>query len=365
LARRALLVAGGTGGHLFPALALREVLIRRGWVVNFVTDPRVGGMISGVPAEEVHRIQSATLGGRSVGATMRSLMALARGVMQSRRLLKRFRPGVVVGFGGYPTVPPAVAARLAHVPIVAHEQNAVVGRANRLLAKLGATLATGFRDPKGSNRARRSVYVGNPVRKAIIEAVKMYEPPLEDEPFRLLVVGGSQGAHIFSELVPGALMLLPPDMRLRVVVTQQARPEDVKATKQAYTGMGVKSEVAPFFKDIGERLANAHLIICRAGASTVAELAVIGRPAILVPYPHALDQDQAENAHVLSEAGGGWLMPELQLTVSGLAKRLGTLIDQPEELEAAAEAALSVGRVDAAERLADLIEEAAGETPVA
>jgi UDP-N-acetylglucosamine--N-acetylmuramyl-(pentapeptide) pyrophosphoryl-undecaprenol N-acetylglucosamine transferase len=361
LARRVLLVAGGTGGHLFPALALREVLLRRGWTVNFATDARVSEMLAGVAAEEVHRIQSATLGGGTTRDKLRSLMTLGQGVLQSRRLLKRFRPAVVVGFGGYPTVPPAVAARIAHVPMIAHEQNAVVGRANRLVANLGATLATGFRNPKGSARLRHVVYVGNPVRKAIVEAVRFYQAPAEDEPFRLLVFGGSQGAHAFSELVPGALALLPPDVRLRIVVTQQARPEDVKSTRQAYTGMGVEPHVAPFFEDMGERLAEAHLVICRAGASTVAELAVIGRPAILVPYPHALDHDQSANALVLAEAGGAWLMPERELTAASLAKRLGALCGSPDELETAAAAAQSVGRVDAAERLADLVEEAAGE----
>jgi len=360
LARRVLLAAGGTGGHLFPALALREVLVRRAWTVNFATDPRVGEMIAGVPPQDVHRIQSATLGG-GLGGRMGALAALGKGVLQARRLMKRFRPAVVVGFGGYPTVPPAVAARIAHVPMIAHEQNAVVGRANRLVIRFGATLATGFRDPKGAERAERSVYVGNPVRKAIIEAVRFYEPPAEDEPFRLLVFGGSQGAHAFSELVPGALALMPPDMRLRIAVTQQARPEDVAATHQAYVGMGVKAEVAPFFDDMGERLAHAHLVLCRAGASTVAELAVIGRPAILVPYPHALDHDQAENARVLAEAGGAWLMLERELTVSSLAQRIGGLCEAPEELAAAAKAAQSVGRVDAAELLADLVEDVAGE----
>lgn len=364
MARRVLLVAGGTGGHLFPALALREVLLRRGWAVNFATDARVGEMIQGVPPEEVHRIQSASIGGGTAGDKFRSLTTLAKGVLQSRRLLKRFRPAVIIGFGGYPSVPPAVAARLAHIPVIAHEQNAVIGRANRLIVRFGATLATGFEHPKGAERARRAVYVGNPVRKAIIEAVRLYQPPSEDEPFRFLVFGGSQGAHAFSSLVPSALALLPPDMRLRIVVTQQARAEDVKATRQAYVGMGVQSEVAPFFTDMGERLADAHLVLCRAGASTVAELAVIGRPAILVPYPHALDHDQTENARVLAEAGGAWLMPESELTVSTLAKRLGTLCEAPDELEEAAAAAQSVGRVDAAERLADLVEENAGELTV-
>lgn len=365
MARRALLVAGGTGGHLFPALALREVLVRRGWTVHVATDARTGQMIAGVPAEEIHRIQSASLAfGRSVAETAQSLVALANGVRQSRGVLKRFRPAVVVGFGGYPTVPPAVAARLAHIPIIAHEQNAVVGRANRLLVRLGAILATSFKEQKEGEQPERSVHVGNPVRKVIVEAVRLYEPPTEDGPFRLLVFGGSQGARVFSKLVPGALALLAPDKRLRIGVVQQAREEDVKATRQAYRGIGVEAEVAPFFDDMGERLADAHLVICRAGASTVAELAVLGRPAILVPYPHALDQDQAENARVLAEAGGAWVMAERELTEAGLAKRISELVGAPDELDAAAAAALSQGRVDAAERLADLVEQTAGELAV-
>jgi UDP-N-acetylglucosamine--N-acetylmuramyl-(pentapeptide) pyrophosphoryl-undecaprenol N-acetylglucosamine transferase len=352
----ALLVAGGTGGHLFPALALREVLIRRGWRVHVATDPRVGELISGVPAEEAHRIPSATLSGGSPAAMLRSLAELSRGLVQSRKLLRKINPAIVVGFGGYPTVPPVVAARLARIPIVVHEQNAVVGRANRLLIRFGATLATGFDKPKGGGRARASVHVGNPVRRAISEAARPYRPPGEGEPFRLLVFGGSQGAHAFSELVPGALAQLLEDKRARIRVVQQARPEDQEATRVSYRGMGVEAEVEPFFNDMGERLAAAHLVICRAGASTVAELAVAGRPAILVPYPHALDHDQAENARVLSEAGGGWLMLQKDITLAVLAKRLTALMDWPEELSRAAEAAKAVGRTDATDRLADVVE---------
>jgi UDP-N-acetylglucosamine--N-acetylmuramyl-(pentapeptide) pyrophosphoryl-undecaprenol N-acetylglucosamine transferase len=201
LGGRALLVAGGTGGHLFPALALREVLIRRGWSAHVATDPRVGELVEGVPSHELHRIPSATL---SFGAPLQmlaSLLKLAQGLRHSRKLLKRVRPTVLVGFGGYPTVPPALAARLARIPIVAHEQNAVVGRANRLLLRFGAVLATGFKNPKGVASAVHAVHVGNPVRKAIIEAVTPYEMPGSNTPFRLLVFGGSQGAHVFSKLV--------------------------------------------------------------------------------------------------------------------------------------------------------------------
>jgi UDP-N-acetylglucosamine--N-acetylmuramyl-(pentapeptide) pyrophosphoryl-undecaprenol N-acetylglucosamine transferase len=360
LAPTALLVAGGTGGHLFPALALREALIRRGWRVHVATDPRVGELIAGVPAEETHRIPSATVSGGSPIAMARSLAKLTSGVFHSRSLLKRLRPGVVVGFGGYPTVPPVVAARLAGIPIVVHEQNAVLGRANRLLIFFGATLATGFDKPKGGERAARRVHVGNPVRGAIADAARPYAPPGEGEPFRLLVFGGSQGARVFSGLVPGALSLLGEEKRKRLQVVQQARPEDVAATRETYAGIGVRAEIAPFFTDMGERLAAAHLVICRAGASTVAEIAATGRPAILVPYPHALDHDQAENARVLAESGGAWLMPEKDLTVATLAKRITALMDWPEELARAADAAKGEGRLDAAERLADVVEGTAG-----
>jgi UDP-N-acetylglucosamine--N-acetylmuramyl-(pentapeptide) pyrophosphoryl-undecaprenol N-acetylglucosamine transferase len=358
--RTALLVAGGTGGHLFPALALREALIRRGWNAHVATDPRVGELIAGVPAEETHRIPSATISGGSPLAVARSLGRLFEGVRHSRRLLMRLKPSVVVGFGGYPTVPPVVAARLAGIPIVVHEQNAVVGRANRLLIRFGATLATGFDKPKGGARARRQVHVGNPVRDAVVEAARSYEMPGDDRPFRLLVFGGSQGARVFSGLVPGALALLPEAERRRITIVQQARPEDVDATRETYSGMGVEAVVEPFFTDMGERLAAAHLVICRAGASTVAELAAVGRPAILVPYPYALDHDQAENARVLADAGGAWLMLEKDLTVTMLASRLAALMGWPEELQRAAEAAKAEGRLDAAERLADVVERVAG-----
>ena len=361
MGRRALLVAGGTGGHLFPALALREVLMRRGWVAHIATDPRVGELIEGVPAAELHRIPSATF---SLGSPIRALGAsfrLLQGVNHSRKLLKRVRPAIVIGFGGYPSVPPAFAARLAGIPIIAHEQNAVVGRANRLMLRLGAILATGFKNPKKANRAARAYYVGNPVRKAIVEAVRPYELPTMNEPFRLLVFGGSQGAHVFSKLIPAAIGLFPEESRWRVAVVQQVRAEDDRATREAFAKIGVEAEIQPFFSDMAERLAHAHLVICRAGASTIAELAVIGRPAILVPYPHALDHDQAENARVLSDAGGGWLVPEAELTPTVLARRLGDLIEDPDELAVAAEAAHAEGRVDAAEQLADLVEAVAEE----
>jgi UDP-N-acetylglucosamine--N-acetylmuramyl-(pentapeptide) pyrophosphoryl-undecaprenol N-acetylglucosamine transferase len=292
---------------------------------------------------------------------LRGVGTLLNGVRLSRKLLRNVRPAIVVGFGGYPTVPPAAAARLAKIPMIAHEQNAIVGRANRLILRMGAVLATGFREPKGAKRAIRAVYVGNPVRRAIIEAVRPYEMPTSTAPFRLLVFGGSQGAHVFSKLIPAAIGLFPDESRWRVSVVQQARPEDIRSTREAFAKIGVEAEVEPFFSDMGERIANSHLVVCRAGASTVAELAVIGRPAILVPYPHALDHDQAENARVLAEAGGAWLVPEKDLTPTVLARSLGDLMEDPDELSIAADVARGEGRVDAAERLADLVEDVAKE----
>jgi UDP-N-acetylglucosamine--N-acetylmuramyl-(pentapeptide) pyrophosphoryl-undecaprenol N-acetylglucosamine transferase len=359
LARTALLVAGGTGGHLFPALALREALLSRGFAVHVATDPRVGELIVGVPAAETHRIRSATMAGGSPAAFVRSLTALGRGVVESHALLKRIRPQIVVGFGGYPTVPPVVAARLAQIPVVVHEQNAVVGRANRLLIRAGAVLATGIANPKGAERAKRVMHVGNPVRAAVADAARPYVAPAAGGPFNLFVFGGSQGARVFSGLIPGALAELLEEKRGRVRIVQQARPEDIDATRSTLAGMGVVAEVAPFFDNMGERLAAAHLVISRAGASTVAELAVAGRPSILVPYPYALDHDQAENARVLAEAGGCWLMPESELTVTTLARRLAAMMDWPEELVRAAAAAKAQGVTDAAERLADVVERAA------
>jgi UDP-N-acetylglucosamine--N-acetylmuramyl-(pentapeptide) pyrophosphoryl-undecaprenol N-acetylglucosamine transferase len=321
----------------------------------------VGDLIEAVPVTERHRIESATLAEKSPQALARLALTVGRGVAQGRQLLRRIAPAAVVGFGGYPTVPPIVAARLAGLPIVLHEQNAVVGQANKMLIRLGATLATGFDQPKGSGRAQRQVHVGNPVRPAITAGIRPYEPPGSGEPFRLLVFGGSQGARVFSGMVPGAMAMLPEEKRRRIRLVQQARPEDIQGTADTLRAMGIDAEVSPFFTDMPERLAAAHLILCRAGASTVTELAVMGRPAILVPYPHALEH-QAENARALAQGGGAWLVLERELTPESLARRLGSLMDEPETLRQAAQAAGSQGRPDAAERLADLVESAASRT---
>jgi UDP-N-acetylglucosamine--N-acetylmuramyl-(pentapeptide) pyrophosphoryl-undecaprenol N-acetylglucosamine transferase len=354
-----LLVAGGTGGHVFPALALREMLISRGHDVHIATDRRVGAFIDGVEADHVHTIRSATLSGNPV-KLVPSLWRLASGLMESRGLLARLKPAAIIGFGGYPSVPPIMAARLSGVPAIVHEQNAVLGRANRLLIRLGARLATGMADPAGAERASEVVHVGNPVRQAIADAAATpFSAPGPVDRFRLLVFGGSQGAHVFSELVPAALGQLDDAMRERLDIVQQTREEDLDRTRSAYDALNVRAELSPFFRDMPERLARAHLVICRAGASTVAELSAVGRPAILVPYPHALDHDQAANAQSFCQSGGGWMYREAELSPDKLAERLTELMNGPELLAAAARAAKGQGNANAVASLADLVEKVA------
>ncbi len=360
--RTALLVAGGTGGHLFPALALRAGLMERGWTIHMASDDRAGRFMEGVPADFCHVVASATFADRNPLAALKTLATLARGLIAARRLLKEIKPDVVVGFGGYPTLPPVIAARLLRISVIVQDQNAVIGRANRLLIRLGAHLATGFENPAGSASARAMTHVGNPLRPAVIAASQRpYQAPTPSEPFRLLVFGGSQGARAFSDLLPPAIAALAPDLRGRLSIVQQCRQEDLARTRSDYDDLGVAAELATFFTDMAERIAAAHLVISRAGASTVSELAVIGRPAILVPYPHALDHDQAENARALCAAGGGWLMAEADLTPQKLAARLAELIEEPAQLVAAAGAARTLGTPQAVARLADLVEKAAKE----
>ncbi len=361
MAKTALLVAGGTGGHLFPALALRSELAERGWSVHMASDERAGRFLADIPSDFRHVIASATFAGRSPLAVLKTVVTLSRGLIAARRLLKEIRPAVVVGFGGYPTLPPVIAARLAGIPAIVQEQNAVVGRANRLLMRLGAHLATGFEHAIGSAGARARTHVGNPVRPAVIAAAQRpYQAPAAGEAFRLLVFGGSQGARAFSDLLPAAVAALAPHLRARLAIVQQCREEDMARTRAAYDDLGIAAQLATFFDDMAERIAAGHLVISRAGASTVTELAVIGRPAILVPYPYALDHDQAENARALATVGGGWLMAEADLTPEKLAARLAELMTEPAQLIRAAKAARALGAPQAVARLADLVEKAAG-----
>ncbi|MGQ0457053.1 MAG: undecaprenyldiphospho-muramoylpentapeptide beta-N-acetylglucosaminyltransferase [Hyphomicrobium sp.] len=363
-----MLAAGGTGGHLFPAFALAEELQRRGACVDLITDMRGDRYGSDFPARAIYQVPSATLASRGAGEIAKTSIALARGTKAAHRILGEVKPNAVVGFGGYPTFPPLVAARLRGIPTAIHEQNAVLGRANRLLAPRVTAIATSFEHTNGLDAAQaaKATLTGNPVRSTVVAAAdRAYEAPTATGDVRILVFGGSQGARYFSDAAPPALIELPDALRARLRVTQQAREEDVDRVRRAFAQAAIAAEVEPFFKDLPERMAAAHLVIARAGASTVAELTVIGRPSILVPLPHALDNDQLNNALRLSEAGGGWCVEQKRLTPERLADEIERLVAAPETLAAAAAAAKSAGRPDAVSRLADFALALAGDRPSA
>lgn len=353
-----LLAAGGTGGHLFPAEALAEELARRGHTVELATDERADRYGTSFPARKIHIVSAATIAGRSPVALFKTGMALLRGLLQANSILGGLKPDVVVGFGGYPTLPPLVAAFLRRVPSVLHEANAVMGRANRLLGRVASAVATSFPTTRGTEAfAARLVPVGNPVRPAVIAAAGIpYELPTPGGAFRLLVFGGSQGARFFSEILPATIALLPEADRARLTLVQQCREEDIEAVRAAYDALGLDAELAPFFTDLPARIAASHLVICRSGASTVMELAAIGRPSILVPFPHALDADQAANAAALAAAGGADVIAQRDLDAVRLAAMLDERMADPDALGHVAAAARTTGRPEAVLRLADLVE---------
>ena len=362
MTKTALLTAGGTGGHLFPAQALASELGRRGWIVELATDERADKYGTAFPARSVHIIASQTLRGKSPVALARTALSLFTGTLQARRVIKALRPDVVVGFGGYPTFPPMFAARMTKTPSVLHEANGVMGRANRMLAKGVQAVATSIPiEGLEADIAAKVVETGNPVRDTVLEAAGApYIAPEPDGDLRLLVFGGSQGARFFSDLFPPALELLPAGLRARLKLVQQCRPEDMKRVEAAYKVLGFEAELAPFFKDLPKRIADSHLVICRSGASSVSELAVLGRPSILVPLPGSLDQDQAANAKVLEKAGGAWPIRQVDLYPERVAKEIERFMGHPEMLANAAQGALGIARPDAVARLADLVETTAG-----
>lgn len=352
-----LLAAGGTGGHLFPAEALAHELAGRGFEVHLATDSRAGRFASNFPAAAVHEIQAATIGSKTPLALAKSFWTIWRGAREAGRLIGRIAPKAVVGFGGYPTLPPVWAATRRKVPTLIHEQNAVMGRANKALAARVSAIAGGFLPEGEGAYAAKTVITGNPVRPAVIEAAKLpYTVPAAQGQLDLLVFGGSQGAQFFSEAMPPAIDLLPAAIRTRLHITQQARPEDEAAVKAAYAQLGVAAEVAPFFTDMADRIAKAHLVISRSGASTVSEVAAIGRPALLVPYPYALDHDQAANAAALAASGGAQVHAQASLTPQKIATLIRSLFDAPEKLESMAAAAKTAGRPEATQLLADLVQ---------
>ena len=356
------LAAGGTGGHLFPAQALAEELNRRGYAIHLMTDERVRDYGKSFPAVETHIVPSATLSLSRPWLVPGRALRLYGGYRAARAILARVKPRAVIGFGGYPSFPPIMAAARLGIPSCVHDQNAVMGRANRVLATWADAVASSFPDLQGLPQAaqRKLTITGNPVRDIALKQKAAAYPAFDR--FNLLVFGGSQGAQFFGEFMPKVFAAMSAAERAGIRLTQQVRAENMDAVSRAYREMGLDCELNPFFMDMPQRIAGAHLVICRSGASTIAELGVIGRPAIMVPLPHALDNDQLRNAESFAAAGAGWVEPQATLEPQRLAQFLTTLRSQQGQLQQAAAAALSHGKPDAAERLADLAETLAGKS---
>lgn len=353
-----IIAAGGTGGHMFPAQALAEELLARGWRVKLSTDER-GARYAGAFPPEVARevVQSATTARGGVAARLVLPLRIASGVLAARGAMKADRPAVVVGFGGYPTIPAMAAAVALGIPRMIHEQNGVMGRVNRAFARRVDLVACGIW-PTDAPDGVRSVHTGNPIRAAVAaQAAAPYAPPGPDRALNLLVIGGSQGARILSETVPAAVTGLPDELRARLRVSHQARPEDAERVAAAYSDAGIAAEVRPFFDDVPQRLADCQLVISRAGASSIADITAVGRPAILIPYAAATGDHQSANARALSDANAAIVLPESILDETSLRRDIRAILSDDGRASQMAASALSLGRPDAAATLADLVTE--------
>ncbi len=353
-----MLAAGGTGGHLFPAQALAESLVKRGFDIHLMTDHRVRDYGKNFPASQVHVVPSAS---PSLSLTLpKNAATLASGFFKAWGIFKKNKPLAVAGFGGYPSFPPLFAASWLKIPCLVHEQNAVLGRANKVLAGLVDVVATSFPTVIGVSEAaqKKLTFTGNPVRAiALAKAAAPYPEPKPYGPFSLVVFGGSQGAKFFSDFMPDVFKMMAESDRKRLRLVQQCRAEDLDRVAALYKGLHIQAELNAFFADMPAHIASAHLVVCRSGASSIAELGVIGRPAALVPLPYALDNDQLKNAQSFANAGGGWVLPQRELMPAEFAAFLSRLMSESETLKRAADCALKHGRPDAAERLADVVED--------
>lgn len=375
--KRYIIAAGGTGGHLFPAQAVAKGLLEKGYRVSLITDPRFAAYTKGFEGVEIHTLPTSKVSG-GVKAKIMAVLGIIKSLFFARRLLKELHPAAVIGFGGYPSFPTMQAAIWLKIPTLIHEQNKLMGRANRMLAGGVTKIATSFPDTllsakrslpteQGSARSggvwgkephsNNITLTGNPVRPAILELHGTpYTLPATDKKWNLLIFGGSQGAKIFSTIVPEAMALLPEDLRNRLSIVQQARQEDLVTLVQRYSDLRIIAEVKTFFDDMPERLAKAHLLICRSGASTIAELTVAGRPAIYAPYPYAADDHQSHNAAFVMQHEAGWLMPDAKMTAESLPTLLTEILQNPEKLEKAATNARSLALPDAAAKIIALAE---------
>ncbi len=360
--RHYVLAAGGTGGHLIPAFALAAELHQRGHHVALITDER-GAAIPGKPDFLPAHVLPAGRFGKNPLGWPAGVSAVLEGRAMALRLFESFQPSAVVGFGGYPALPALLAATAAKLPSIVHEQNAVLGRVNRLLAGRVDAIATSYEsvDRLKPKHAGKVHLVGNPVRAEVLALREQDFPAFTDESLlRILVTGGSQGARVLSEVVPDGLAMLPPALRQRLQITQQCRAEDLEAVRKRYAEHDIPAELGTYFEDMHERLADAHLFIGRAGASTIAELTAVGRPAILIPLPIATDDHQAANTREMVKAGGARMIRQESFQPKELAKQIQVMAMNPQSLANAAHCAFNCGRPDAAKDLADLVESMSG-----
>ncbi len=352
------LAAGGTGGHMVPAHALAAELRSRGHGVLLISDERGArfpGLFDGVP---IHILPAGRLGGGPI-AWLKAIRSVLAGRAEAKRLYRENRPDAVIGFGGYPAFPALLAASSLDIPTLLHEQNAVIGRVNRLLAGDAAAIGVAYDevDRLKPRHRDKAVVIGNPVREEIARLGELPFPPFDEvAPLKILVTGGSQGASILGRIVPEGLGLLAPALRRRLQIVQQCRPEDIERVRGRYAELGIPAELLTYIEDMPTKLADAHLVIGRAGASTIAELSAAGRPAVLIPYAAATDDHQTANAREMVKAGGARAIQEAAFTAAVLARQIEAMAADPRALDNAAARALTVGRPHAARDLADLAE---------
>lgn len=356
----AVLAAGGTGGHMFPAEALARELKSRGWQVILATDARGETYAHSFPADQRMELEAATFTSKNPFALLGAGLKIVKGIGQAWNMLSKVKPNIVVGFGGYPSFPTLMAAIYLKVPTLLHEQNAVLGKTNRALADQVTRIACAFPTLKmiSARAQKKAAMVGNPTRPEIAALAEQPYPPLNDK-IRILITGGSQGARLLSEMVPEAMARLPDPLRARLVVEQQTRPESLDHARQIYLEAGIEAHLAPFFRDMARRIGEAHLVIGRAGASTVTELAVAGRPAIFVPLKIAADDHQTYNAELLRSVDAADVINEDTVDVEALTDLLVARLADLEGLKARAERARAQGRPHATLDLAAMVEQTA------
>jgi len=349
------LTTGGSGGHIFPAQSVAAELLKKGYRVIFITDKR-GNAFQNLPEVQTYHLMAESVTGRSIFGKFIAAFKLFAGTVQAMKLLSQLKPDLVIGFGGYASVPTVASAQRMKIPTILHEQNAVLGRANRLAAKGVQLIATSFPTVSRVPKNVPTIHVGQPVRAPIL--AKQNSPLPEGNIFHLLVFGGSQGAHFFSERIPEALMQLPEEYRARIALTQQARPEDEAGLRQAYQNAGFNSlTIAPFFDNMPELLSQSSLVIGRGGAGTLTEVMVVGRPAIIIPLPTAADNHQSANAKELENAGGGWVIEQSNFNAAEIADKIKLLMDDPEQAKQVAQKAHSLAIINAAERVANIVDD--------